>query len=301
MIRSKFLPMLLPAMLVIGCTSGNGQESADAAADTQDSIAVTLEQSWATSPGQLATPECAVYDPQTKRFYISNLNLDSDAENDGFISLLNADGSIENARWAEGLAAPLGIDIHEGYLYVNDPAAVVKIDLKTGKVVQRIEVAEAKRLNGIDVDGQGVIYSADIEGNRIFRIQPDGNSQVFIESEALDRPNGVLVRNSELLVASNRGGRLLSVDLESKAIDTLAEGMESADGIIALEGGHYLVSGWTGQVHFVSRDLKRQTILDTRDQKINSADIGFIPEENLLVVPTFSDNRVVAYKLDYKE
>lgn len=288
-------------MLFIACTSGNGKASESTGSDAQDSLAATLEQVWATDSTQLATPECAVYDPETRQFYISNLNLGSDAENDGFISLLNADGTIEKLKWAEGLVAPLGIDIYGGYLYVNDPTAVVKIELKTGKVAQRIEVADAKRLNGIDVDGQGVIYSADIEGNKIFRIQADGTSHVFIESEALDRPNGVLIRNSELLIASNRGGRLLSVDLESKAIDTLAEGIESADGIIALEGGHYLVSGWTGQVHFVSRDLQRQVILDTRDLKINAADIGFIPEENLLVVPTFNDNRVVAYKLDYKK
>ena len=301
MIRSKFLPILLPAMIFVACNTGNGQQSDPSTSGLQDSLAVTLEQSWATDSLQLATPECAVYDPETKQFYISNLNLDSDAENDGFISLLNADGSIEKLKWAEGLVAPLGIDIHDGYLYVNDPTTVVKIELKTGNIVQRMEVADAKRLNGIDVDGQGVIYSADIEGNKIFRIQPDGTSHVFIESDALDRPNGVLVRNSELLIASNRGGRLLSVDLESKAIDTLAEGMESADGIIALEGGHYLVSGWVGQVHFVSRDLKVQTILDTRDRKINAADIGFIPEENLLVVPTFGTNQVLAYKLDYEK
>src|SRR5690554_116342 len=301
MIRSKFLPMLFPAMFLVACNSGSGQQSDPSTSGLQDSLSVSLEQAWATDSLQLATPECAVYDPQTKQFYISNLNLGGDTENDGFISLLNADGSIEKLKWAEGLVAPLGIDIHEGYLYINDPTTVVKIDLKTGEEAQRIEVAGAKRLNKIDVDGQGVIYSADIEGNKIYRIQPDGTAHVFIESDVLDRPNGVMVRNSELLIASNRGGRLLSVDLESKAIDTLAEGMESADGIIALEGGHYLVSGWTGQVHFVSRDLKVQTILDTRDQKINAADIGFIPEKNLLVVPTFSTNRVVAYKLDYEK
>jgi len=301
MIRAKFLPMLVPAMIFVACNSGNGQQSDPSNASLQDSLSVTLEESWATDSLQLATPECAVYDPETKQFYISNLNLDSDTENDGFISLLNADGSIEKLKWADGLVNPLGIDIHDGYLYVNEPTTVVKIELKTGNIAQRIEVADAKRLNGIDVDAQGLIYSADIEGNKIFRIEPDGTSHVFIESDALDRPNGVLVRNSELLIASNRGGRLLSVDLESQAIDTLAEGMESADGIIALEGGHYLVSGWTGQVHFVSRDLKVQTILDTRDQKINAADIGFIPEKNLLVVPTFSTNRVVAYKLDYEK
>ena len=39
------------------------------------------------------------------------------------------------------------------------------------------------------------------------------------------------------------------------------------------------------------------TLLDTRDEKINNADIAYNKESKMLFVPTFFDNRVVAYKL----
>ncbi len=36
---------------------------------------------------------------------------------------------------------------------------------------------------------------------------------------------------------------------------------------------------------------------NSEDEKINSADLEFIIEKNLLIIPTFFDNRLVAYKL----
>jgi hypothetical protein len=39
-------------------------------------------------------------------------------------------------------------------------------------------------------------------------------------------------------------------------------------------------------------------LLDTNESS-QTADIGYIPEENLVLVPTFFSNKVVAYKLEY--
>lgn len=76
------------------------------------------------------------------------------------------------------------------------------------------------------------------------------------------------------------------------------EDIGSADGIIRLEGGHFITSSWSGEMYFISNDFKRQKILDTSGEKINAADMGYIPEENLLVIPTFYDNRLMAYRLN---
>jgi len=38
-------------------------------------------------------------------------------------------------------------------------------------------------------------------------------------------------------------------------------------------------------------------LLDTTPQEINAADIDYIPSKNLLLVPTFFDDRVMAYEL----
>ena len=57
------------------------------------------------------------------------------------------------------------------------------------------------------------------------------------------------------------------------------------------------------QIYFVEKNSKGEPaikILDTKAQKLNTADIGIIPKKNILLVPTFFGNKVVAYKIDYK-
>jgi hypothetical protein len=41
----------------------------------------------------------------------------------------------------------------------------------------------------------------------------------------------------------------------------------------------------------------RELLLNTSTEKINAADIKYIPANHLLLVPTFLDNRVMAYEI----
>jgi len=292
-----YFPAAVISILLFACGQGTKSQQESSSELVPDSIQVSLSQVWATDTIPLVTPECASYDADEDVFYVSNLNRENDVEDDGYISMVNADGSIKNAKWVEGVGAPLGNDFYDGHLYVNDKSTVIKIDIETGKIVEKIQVEGAKRLNGIDIDGEGNIYSADIDGNKIIKITPEGEVSIVIESEALNKPNGVIVEDGNLLIASSGGGKLLSVSLETNEMTTLGEGIERADGIVPLGDGQYLVSSWTGLIHFVSEDGTRQ-ILDTKDQGINAADITYIPKKDLLVIPTFNDNRLVAYKLN---
>ncbi|TCK85695.1 hypothetical protein C8N28_1007 [Albibacterium bauzanense] len=292
------LKFIAPFLFLYAC--GGTANNTDSTQNVNDSIQVSLSQVWSTDTTQLATPECVTYDPATKVLYVSNLNRANDIDNDGYISIVNTDGSVKNAQWVKGLGAPLGNDIYDGHLYVNDNTNIVKINIETGEIVDKIQVDGATRLNGISVGPNGDIYSADIEGNKIFKVTQNGEVSIAFESAELDRPNGVLIKGNDLIIASFNAKKLLSVNLESKEIKVLGEGLESADGIVALDNDNYLVSSWTGLVHFVGNDSKVQKILDTKGQSINAADITFIPEENLLVVPTFNANSLMAYKMELK-
>lgn len=287
-------------ILLAACSQGEKKQENQYGQTSEmgnDSIRVTLNQVWATDTTQLITPECATYDPERNVFYISNLNRDNEAENDGYMSIVNADGSIKNARWVEGLTTPLGNDFYDGHLYVNDKGNIVKINIESGEIIEKINVEGAVTLNGIAIDETGNIYSADSDGNKIFKVTQNGEASVVFENEELNRPNGVFIKGGELIVASSAGSKLFSINLENKEITTLVEGIGRADGIIPLDGGHYLTSSWSGEVYFISKDMKKQKVLDTKAEEINAADIGYIPQENLLVVPTFYDNRLVAYKV----
>lgn len=292
------LTFIAPFLLLYAC--GGTETNTESTEGINDSIEVNLSHVWSTDTTQLATPECVTYDPASKLLYVSNLNRANDINNDGYIAIVNTDGSMKNAKWIENLGAPLGNDIYDGHLYVNDNTKIVKINIESGQIVEKIEIEGAKRLNGISIGPNGDIYSADIEGNKIFKVSQAGEVSIAVESDELDRPNGVLIKGNDLIIASFNAQKLLCVNLDSKEIKTLGEGLENADGIIALDNDNYLVSSWSGLVHFVGNDSKVQKILDTKGQNINAADITFIPEENLLIVPTFNANSLMAYKLEIK-
>lgn len=287
-------------VLLTACRQGKKEQKnqSDPTMDMDtNSLVVKLEQVWETDTSQLITPECATYDPERKVLYISNLNRDNEEENDGYISIVNPDGGIKNARWIEGLGSPLGNDIYNDFLYVNDNGNIVKINIQNGEIVEKINVEGASDLNGMDIDKNGNIYSADSDGNKIFKVTQDKEVTLLFEGEALNEPNGVLFKDGKLIVASFSDNSLLSLNLKDKSITTLVEGIGKVDGIISLEQGHYFTSSWSGEIYFISSDMNEQKILDTSSEKINAADIGYIPQDSILVVPTFFDNRLVAYKV----
>ena len=65
----------------------------------------------------------------------------------------------------------------------------------------------------------------------------------------------------------------------------------------------YILSSFQGQVFFAEKSkigAEATKILDTREEKMNSADVSYMPEKDILIVPTFYGNTVAAYKLNYK-
>ena len=71
----------------------------------------------------------------------------------------------------------------------------------------------------------------------------------------------------------------------------------STDGIENVQGNEFIVSCWSGVIYYVNADGTTEQLLDTREDKINSADIGYDPKTRTVYVPTFFKNNIVAYQL----
>ena len=71
---------------------------------------------------------------------------------------------------------------------------------------------------------------------------------------------------------------------------------QSTDGVEMVRPNEFVVSCWAGAVYYI-KDGKVQQMLDTRDQKINSADIGYDSKKMIVYVPTFFKKSIVAYEL----
>ncbi len=281
-----------------GGSQDSGQE--ETAESNTDSTEVTITEVWATDT-VLRTPESVLYDEGTKTLYVANIN-EMNAEKkdgDGFISKLSPEGEVVALEWVTGLNDPKGMGVYENTLYVNDINEIAAIDMETGEIKEKYVVEGAKFLNDITVGSDGKVYATDSGTDKIHLLE-NGQVSTWMEDSTLKRPNGLFMEdNGELLLASANGAFFAPIDTDAKTVgEHWIENIPSADGIAKDEKGNYIVSCWSGEVYYLDKDKGSQKILDTKDQKINSADIWYATDQKTLFVPTFNDNRVVAYKFN---
>lgn len=251
-----------------------------------------LVKKWETD-STLKVPESVYFDAGNKVLYVSNIDgKPSEKDGKGSIGKVGVDGKIIAAEWVTGLNAPKGMALVKNMLWVSDVDEVVSIDTKTGQISKRIKIDGAKFLNDVAADEKGNIYVSDSETKMVHKIQ---NDQVTTHLQGLERPNGLLVYKKELYVLDN--GKLKKAG-KNNELTQLAEGMEGGtDGIENVKGNDFIVSSWGGVIYYVNADGSTEKLLDTRDQKVNSADIGYDAKNRIVYVPTFFKNSVVAYQL----
>lgn len=259
----------------------------------------SLEKLWETSH-VFQIPESVLYDPATGFIYVSNINGNPGAKDrNGFISKLSAEGKIISLKWATGLNAPKGMAIYGKKLYVSDVDNVACIDLFSGKILRKIPVPGAVFLNDVAADEAGNIYVSDSSGKNsvVYRVK-NGKAEVWLKGGKIKSPNGLFYRDGILYIGTfSGGGRILAVDVKTKKIKVVANIGHGIDGLILDRDGFFLISDWRGRTELVTKEGKINLLLDTTSQKINSADLGYISEKWIVLVPTFFDNRVVAYRL----
>lgn len=251
-----------------------------------------LVKLWQTEP-DLKVPESVIYNRQYKTLYFSNIDGDyKEKDHKGSIGKLSPDGKNKTIDWVSGLSAPKGLGIHNGMLYAADIDEVAVIDIKAAKITRHIPVKDAAFLNDISVDVKGTVYVSDSKTGKVHKITGD---KVETYLEKLDGVNGLLCVGEDLYILA--GGVLWKSD-KSRQLSKIAEGMDSStDGIEQTRSGEFVVSCWNGLIYYVMKDGKVMQMLDTREQKLNTADIGFDAEKNTVYVPTFFGNSILAYEL----
>ena len=249
----------------------------------------------------LEVPECVLHNPADNLLYVSNVSgKPAEKNGKGFISKVDLNGQVIDLKWSAGLNAPKGIVLHGTSLYVSDIDELVQIDLKTGTVENRYPAAGAVFLNDVAADKDGTIYVGDssAENSKIYRLSK-GKLEAWIEPPEIERLNGLYVQNDQLLAGHAGDGRLVAIDLKSKKITPVAKTDTGIDGLKPDGKGNYLTSNWIGRTSLITADGNTIVLMDTTDSKINSADFEYLEDKNLLLIPTFFDNRITAYKVEY--
>jgi len=255
-----------------------------------------VDKQWQTKK-ELRVPESVLFDESRNVLYVSNINGKSTEKNgQGFISKVSLDGKIEVLKWATGLHAPKGSAIYRNKLYVSDIDHLIEIDVKTGKILAKYPATGAKFLNDVAADASGNVYVTDMssENSMIYTLR-HGTMVVWMKGGEISRPNGLDIEGKRLLVGNSGDGSLKAINLADKKITTIARVGSGIDGLRSDGKGNYFISDWRGKTSLVTASGQIIVLIDTTALKINSADLEYIKNRQLLLIPTFFANSVVAY------
>jgi sugar lactone lactonase YvrE len=256
----------------------------------------------------LAQPESVVVDPATGAIYVSNIvGAVMQKDGNGFIAKLSGDGKVLTRQWVKGLDAPTGLALHDRTLYVADVDQLVEINAASGEIIKRYPANGATFLNDVAVDADGTVYVSDTPTNTIWRLK-DGSFEPWLANDKLNGPNGLLVQGDTLIVASL--GRIPSVgqkqelaglsqiSLKDQSVSPIGNGQPigNLDGLELLQPGVYLVTDWAaGALYRVDAKGKAERLIDLNQ---GSADLTYLPDKKIVLIPMMLDNSLVAYRLD---
>jgi sugar lactone lactonase YvrE len=267
---------------------------ASGTAFSQSFFSDKVEKVWETH-AVFEVPESVFYNPQDDKVYVANINgKPTDRDENGFLSLMQSDGRIMRLEWVTGLHAPKGMNVSGDFLYVADIYRVAKIDFRKGTVAKYYETKDAQFLNDVIADDRGNIYITDMAKGSVYRIADD-TIEIWLPEGTFDTPNGVYFLDGKIYLGAKN--KIVQIDPETKNITTVAEFEGGVDGLEIDLDGNFIFSDWSGMVRMIAPGGVPEVLFNTTDDNINAADIHLMRDENILLVPTFFDNRVVAYRI----
>ena len=261
-------------------------------------------------------PESVVYDSQRQQYYVANINNNPmSADGNGSIGLIKKEGESSVIEWVTGLSSPKGLEISDNKLYVADVHELVVINLDTANIIARYPAPKSKVLNGIAISDSGQVFVSDWAGNALYQLQ-DGELVNWLDSAKLESPNGLFVNNDYLYIAAwgadiqadfstLTSGNLKRVAItkgsqvpQTSQVENLGDkaSWQNLDGLHAYQENNWLTTDFLkGQLLNMNTQGDIEAVYKLEP---GSADFYYREDKNLVIVPYFMSNKVVAYTMD---
>jgi hypothetical protein len=265
--KTRLTAALIPLLVTAGAAAQPPAPAAPGPYRVGTPLGATNEAGVATSLsdnvkvyGSFHFSESCTFDPQRNLILAMNAGNPNNTQdgrlvsevNDGFVSLINPDGSVHTSKWIgvtrDGLTLnhPLGSAISGGVLYTVDGAVLRTFDLATGTPGKTVDLASAGAtfLNGIGVTADGTAYNSNTRPpETIFKVTADGTVSKFVEGAPLAVPNGVAIDNDGNIVVVNIGANtVLTFNPAGELVGTENAAEAGNDGVVVTEDGTKYVS-----------------------------------------------------------
>ena len=292
MIRS--LIVMIVALTAVACS--HTENTPDEAPDNTPGVSVQALD------GPFEFPESAVWDQARGAWFVSNFGQAFDPtggtpDAPGYISRLDADGKIVEARLVESDGDFLGLAMLDGMLYASRGGELWEIDPDSGQHTV-IAVPGAGFLNDVAA-GNGALYITDTGANAVHRVVPGQEPEIFSQDPALQAPNGIVVDGNAVIVATlgafppnpdSPGGVFVLDD----AGDAQQLGTQTGlfDGIEKL-GDEYIVTDITGPLWQIGADGQALELGNLTELGLGSAnDVGLDAATSTLLVSDLGSSQV---------
>ncbi len=254
---------------------------------------------------ELQSPYSFISSESGTEYFISSVNGEPDAaDNNGFITKLDASGKVVSLKFIQGgrgnvtLHAPKGMALAGQTLYVADLDTLRGFDSKTGASTLALTMPVAAgsgvptvSLSDVAFDGKRLLYCSDQRANTIYRIDlATKQASALVTDRALAGPSGLAVhpKSGHIIAVSWDKGKISEISPGGVVTELFSNGFFSGRfhnlrGVDFDQWGNMYVSdSTTGKVWRMSWDKRFQVIAEYLPAP---ADLGIDRTNNLILVP----------------
>jgi len=299
--RIPLASLLFPFVLLAAC-SGGGEEGPVVSAIVLD-----------ISDPSFQGPRAAIHDPVADVYLVSNVNGgETEADENGFISIVAPDGSMQNPAWIRTTAqvhlhAPKGLAILGDTLLVADLDCIRFYSRTNGESLGGSCLEGVTSLSGLAVNSDGSVFVSEsgVGGDgsssgsaAVYRI-PMGEGQVgstLAVGSALGHPRSVTVGSRGIFVATTDPGQILRFTGTGDQSVVYAPQDGAFQGVVFVgNGGFAFSSSSTSSIHLVDASGQPSTLAEGIG---TPGDLGYDAVRNRLLVPIADQNRLLVIQLD---
>ena len=232
------------------------------------------------------SPESVVQDAKGD-IYVSEIG-EFNKDGDGKITRISIDGKL--STFANSMDDPKGLIFIGKSLYVTDKNRVLKVEPDGKWSVFGSAMAFPQTpifLNDITSDESGNLYVSDSgnlkSGSAIFKISKDKKITLVLNENTPEilAPNGLWIAKNDLYEVDFSSGILYKINLKTKSISKIAEGLGGGDGLIKF-GDNFFISDWkNGKIYKVQGNK----VSLYKDGFTAAADIALSYDKKSIITP----------------